>query len=107
MKFSQNMHEIQTDTKKKPQASVTSRDNDIKVLRFFVRYIFNHQAKGLFFSCQKAWRTDTFSLRTEIYFQDQLKGKSHAQEKSHGAATYMKVTMKVSIYRCQLIWHAL
>jgi uncharacterized protein (DUF427 family) len=32
--------------------------------------------------------------------------QKHTQEKYHGTATYMKVTMKV-FYRSQFIWHAL
>ncbi len=68
--------------RKKLQAAATFRDNEIGFLRFFVTKIFSHLANN-------------FSLRTTKFCQNQPKGKLHKQEKSHDAATYMKVAMKV------------
>jgi hypothetical protein len=62
---------------------------------FFVTEIFSHLANCLFFSCQKACQTNNFRLRTTKFCQNQPKGKPQKQEKSHDAASYMKVAMKV------------
>jgi hypothetical protein len=42
------MHKIHTNIKKKWQAAVTFRDNDIGVLGYFCHRIFSHLAKCLF-----------------------------------------------------------
>ncbi len=106
MKFCQNMHKLHTETKKNLQTAVTFRDNDIGFLRFFRHRNFQSSSKLSFFSCQKACKTNNFSLRTTQFCQNQPKGKPHKQEKSNDAATYMKVAMKVSP-SAQFMWHAL
>ncbi len=69
---------------------MTFRDNDIGVLGFFRHRNVQSSVKLSFF-CQ----TNNFSIRATKICQNQPKGMPHIQEKFCGAATYMKVTMKV------------
>jgi hypothetical protein len=85
---------IHTDTKKNRKPLVLSGTMILDFKDFFVTEIFSRLANCLFFSCQKACQTNNLSLRTK-FCQNQPKGKPHKQEKSHDAATYMKVAMKV------------
>jgi hypothetical protein len=66
---------------------MTFRDNDIRVLRFFVTEIFSHLAKGFFFLPK--------CLQNKQFLSQDSKDLSETQKKYHGAATYMKITMKV------------
>jgi hypothetical protein len=87
------MQKIHTDTKKKITGRCDFQGQWTGDLIFFVTEIFSHLAS--FFSCQKAFQTNSFSLKTAKICQNLPKGKPHTQEKYHGTATYMKVTMKV------------
>jgi hypothetical protein len=61
----------------------------------------------VFFFLPKSLQNHNFSLRTTKFCQNQPKGKPHEQEKSHDAATYMKVAMKVFPGLSLCGWHCM
>ncbi len=81
--------------RKKPQGRWDFQGQWYWSFKIFSSQKFSAIWQTVFFSCQKACQTNYFSVRTIKICQNQPKGKPHPQEKFHGAATYMKVAMKV------------
>jgi hypothetical protein len=81
MKFGQNMHKVHTDTKKKLQAAVTFRDNDIGFLRIFRHINFHSFSKLVFFSFQKASQTNNFSSGQQNFARTSQRA-SHTSKKN-------------------------
>jgi hypothetical protein len=77
VKFSGNLHKIQTDTEKKIQVAVTFRDNGIKVLRYIYLETVSHLVQHLFF--KKACKTKSFCPKTVKFFHNQYKVRPYRQ----------------------------
>jgi hypothetical protein len=95
MQFGENLHKIHINTWKKNQEAVNFRNNNIKVLRFVQTEINCHLAQRLFFFSKKTCQTKSICLRIEKFLQNHHKDMLHKNKKFQGAASTMKVVIKL------------
>jgi hypothetical protein len=82
MKFGQNKHKVHTDTKKKLQAAVTFRDNDIGFLSIFRHINFHSSSKLSFFFLSKKLAKQTILVSGQQNFARTSQRASHTSKKN-------------------------